>query len=167
VLDTYKQISQALLRGCSRLGIEASLERAGRQTRPGLEPVWAKACFASAARYEVIVGGRKLIGSAQRRQEPALLQHGSIPLIDQLELLSRLVGCRGEAAAQRLTAKATNLTAAAGRPITFEDAFEAFRKGFQDTLGPALAGGCLSPVEQELLSRALQEEVCGAEEQGV
>lgn len=37
-------------------------------------------CFASSAKYEIEIEGRKLIGSAQRVIEDKLLQHGSIPI---------------------------------------------------------------------------------------
>lgn len=39
------------------------------------------ACFASSHNHEILYGGKKLIGSAQRRIDRAFLQHGSI-LID-------------------------------------------------------------------------------------
>lgn len=37
-------------------------------------------CFASSAKYEIEIAGKKLIGSAQRVIGDALLQHGSIPI---------------------------------------------------------------------------------------
>ena len=38
------------------------------------------ACFAALSRYELSVVGKKIVGSAQKRAQRALLQHGSIPL---------------------------------------------------------------------------------------
>ena len=40
----------------------------------------AGACFETAAGGELLVGGRKVAGSAQLRTERALLQHGSLLL---------------------------------------------------------------------------------------
>lgn len=40
----------------------------------------APPCFASTARYEIVLRGRKLVGSAQRRAGGALLQQGSVLL---------------------------------------------------------------------------------------
>jgi len=37
-------------------------------------------CFASSAKYEIEIEGKKLIGSAQRVIDDRLLQHGSIPI---------------------------------------------------------------------------------------
>ena len=42
----------------------------------------ASACFASTARHEIEVEGRKLVGSAQRRTQGGLLQQGSVLLGD-------------------------------------------------------------------------------------
>jgi len=37
-------------------------------------------CFAFPARDEIEIGGRKIVGSAQKRTGTLFLQHGSIPL---------------------------------------------------------------------------------------
>ncbi|MFN3344872.1 MAG: biotin/lipoate A/B protein ligase family protein, partial [Chloroherpetonaceae bacterium] len=37
-------------------------------------------CFTASARYELEVGGKKILGSAQRRFVDTLLQHGSLML---------------------------------------------------------------------------------------
>ncbi|NIN63906.1 MAG: hypothetical protein GTO63_04160, partial [Anaerolineae bacterium] len=41
------------------------------------------------ASYELLVQGRKVLGSAQRRTRKAFLQHGSLPLTMDLALLYR------------------------------------------------------------------------------
>lgn len=73
---TYRRVAGGLVAGFAELGLEVDVERQrGRQVggQPG-------ACFAARARYEILVGGRKLLGSAQRRRGGRLLQHGSLPL---------------------------------------------------------------------------------------
>lgn len=74
VLESYHAISVGLADGLRRLGIEAEISRgeSGGHKNPS--------CFSSTSRYEVSVGGKKLIGSAQRRKNGALLQQGSIPI---------------------------------------------------------------------------------------
>jgi lipoate-protein ligase A len=59
------------------LGVAAEL--APRGAVAGVE---AGACFAQPAGGEIMVRGRKVVGSAQLRQDGALLQHGSILLGD-------------------------------------------------------------------------------------
>jgi lipoate-protein ligase A len=77
---SYEEINQILLAGLRQLGVEASLASSARDGRrfpaPGSAP-----CFELPAPGEIVLGGRKLVGSAQLREDGAFLQHGSI-LID-------------------------------------------------------------------------------------
>jgi lipoyl(octanoyl) transferase len=75
-------------------------------------------CFASAVGGEVMVRGRKLIGSAQLRQRDAFLQHGSI-LLDGSQQMVNVVS-HGSAAGSG----ETTLSAELGRPVAFEEVAE-------------------------------------------
>jgi lipoate-protein ligase A len=48
-------------------------------------------CFLTISSYEIHAGGRKIVGSAQRRGKKAVLQHGSILLRSYPELTSKLL----------------------------------------------------------------------------
>jgi lipoyl(octanoyl) transferase len=87
-LETHRMLQGAL----SRLGAEASLADARHAS--GLD---AGACFARPVGGELMVRGKKVVGSAQLREGGAWLQHGSILLVDD----QRVVGVvsRGEAPA--------------------------------------------------------------------
>jgi lipoate-protein ligase A len=76
MLETYRMISECIVKGLNRLGIEAGLER----STACKSDVTRKPCFVSTSRYEILHGGRKVAGSAQKTGETAVLQHGSIPL---------------------------------------------------------------------------------------
>ena len=54
------------------------------------ERVDAGACFASPAGGEIMVRGRKLVGSAQLREGDGLLQHGSILLAGRQGLVGEI-----------------------------------------------------------------------------
>jgi lipoate-protein ligase A len=75
LLETYRWIGAALQRGLQALGAAADLV----PVRASEGPIPAF-CFARTGRYEIEVAGRKLVGSAQRRQGPYFLQHGSVLL---------------------------------------------------------------------------------------
>jgi lipoate-protein ligase A len=75
VRESYIEIHRMLLDALGRFGIAAQLAPPGRPVGVG-----AGACFASPAGGEILVDGRKAVGSAQLRQGGALLQHGSILL---------------------------------------------------------------------------------------
>ncbi len=76
--ETYRRIGEALVAGLQRFGVPAALERAGSRPPRTRAGDVASPCFASIARSEVKVNGRKLVGSAQRRLGNAVLQHGSV-----------------------------------------------------------------------------------------
>ncbi len=82
VLEVYNQISRALVRGLALYGVEVALQKSQPDFRAEYRKAASIPCFASSARYEIEWGGRKLVGSAQRRISgpggDAVLQHGSI-----------------------------------------------------------------------------------------
>jgi lipoyl(octanoyl) transferase len=76
--QTYSRINRILQSGLRRLGVTVvpatSSERAAV---PSVRP-----CFETPAEGELVAEGGKLVGSAQYRDEGALLQHGSILVND-------------------------------------------------------------------------------------
>ena len=75
---TYERTSEALACGLRLAGIRAELARVTHHPSPGSACRSAPPCFGSVARSEIVVDGRKLVGSAQYRSTAAVLQHGSI-----------------------------------------------------------------------------------------
>lgn len=69
----YQVVAEALRDALVALGA-CDVTLAARRASRGADP----ACFAAAARSELLLGGRKVVGSAQRRGRRAVLQHGSI-----------------------------------------------------------------------------------------
>lgn len=85
--ESYDRINRLLLEGLRALGVDARLaEPAGRAPAPGAAP-----CFEEPTAGELVLGGRKLVGSAQVRDDGALLQHGSILIDDDQALASSLL----------------------------------------------------------------------------
>lgn len=79
--DIYTNISMALLEGLkiydSRLA-DAELEGVQPNFPDLLKSPSGMLCFASTAKSEIKYKGKKLIGSAQRKMDKVVLQHGSI-----------------------------------------------------------------------------------------
>jgi lipoate-protein ligase A len=105
VREVCAEIHALLGEGLRRLGIAA--EAAG--PAPALGP-GAGACFSAPAGGELMLAGRKIVGSAQLRERGALLQHGTI-LLDGDQRTVALV-TRGATPADR----AGGLALALGRP---------------------------------------------------
>lgn len=79
--DAYARVSDLIAASLQSLGVPCTI--AGR-TRgapsAGAPSEAALPCFASTARHEIVIEGRKCVGSAQRRTAHALLQQGSVLL---------------------------------------------------------------------------------------
>src|SRR5438128_7609979 len=84
ILPSYRRLSLALQAGLARLGIEVSLApESEAPSRAGQGPV----CFDRPSAHEILLRGRKVVGSAQVRRAGALLQHGSIVIEPRIETL--------------------------------------------------------------------------------
>ena len=86
--ESYLAINRALAAGLQDLEVSAELQpdTGDRAMVPSIRP-----CFESPAPGEVVVAGRKLVGSAQLRERGVVLQHGSLLLEDQQHLLKDLL----------------------------------------------------------------------------
>lgn len=86
--DAYRRINEILIVALRSLGAQARIAGVeGRAPVPSLAP-----CFEEPTEGELVLGARKLVGSAQYRDEDALLQHGSILIDDdQTSVASLLV----------------------------------------------------------------------------
>jgi lipoate-protein ligase A len=111
VLESYQRIAQALLQALRLLGLPAqALPKPQNSPRADQqEPI----CFQIPSNYEITVGGKKLIGSAQARKKAAVLQHGTLPLYGDLRRVTQGLTFPDEAsreiAANRLLQSATNV----------------------------------------------------------
>ncbi len=121
--DAYEAIHALLLHALRALGVAAE-----RATPAGRTPVPASApCFELPVTGELVLAGRKLVGSAQLREDGAFLQHGSL-LVDDDQ--SRIASLAGEPVGE--VSPVATLRAALGRaptPQEFADVlFDAVRR---------------------------------------
>lgn len=141
VLHDFRWISHCLLLALRQLGVMATLSRGDRTKGEA-----GGLCFLSSARYEMTVSGRKLVGSAQRRFNGALLQHGSLLVEIDHETWKALFPQGRE-----LEARATALRVLLGRSPAWEDLVEAFRAGFEEGAAVHLEPGRLMPQERTVV----------------
>jgi len=80
--QSYMLISRVLVQAIRSLGVDASLSKgSAAELSRSHNP-----CFSFPTPHEIEVGGKKIVGSAQKRDKQALLQHGSIPLAMDYDL---------------------------------------------------------------------------------
>ncbi len=160
IMEDYRAIAEGLIEGLSILGVTADLATVATDPRGG-EDGPSPPCFVSAGRYEIVVAGRKLVGSAQRRSSGAVLQHGSL-LTDDTHLgLADLLRVRDESQRETirrsLRAKTTDLASALGHPVEFDVVARAMRLGFERAWKLNLAHGTLDGAESEAAERLATE----------
>jgi lipoate-protein ligase A len=155
VLETYRVVGRGLAAGLGRLGVAAELAPLVRGRRTGARS--SAFCFRRAGAYEIAVGGRKLVGSAQRRQRGAFLQHGSVLLSADPDRIRAIFPHEPEP-----TTAMTTLADVLGRSPGFDAVVEVLAAGLAEALGAMLVPTGLSPEESGLVD-VLVAEKYGAE----
>ncbi|MEK6590462.1 MAG: lipoate--protein ligase family protein, partial [Nitrospinota bacterium] len=141
ILETYRVISNALVRGLSLLKINATLNPKSQISRPTImgapkSQILRPSCFATTSQYEIVVHGKKLIGSAQRRFKMSFLQQGSIPLENYHDKLALCLGFKEKEKRERfvelLKKRSTALNELDGKIFSYDKVVNAIINGFED-----------------------------------
>ena len=180
VIESYRRLSTGLVAGLRDLGLDAY--QALTPTPPPPHPhggvggggaggggcgAKSPACFDAPSSYEITVGDKKLVGSAQVRKKGAVLQHGSLPLegdiariFDFLRVTSEE---RREELKRELQARATSLELALGYTVPFEEVARHLAAGFAQALNLRLMPGQLSEHELALAEKLRREKYTARE----
>ena len=144
--QAYAALNRALVAGLRRLGADAALQgdTGRRAPAPSLAP-----CFAEPVEGEVVAAGLKLVGSAQRRVEGVLLQHGSLPLEDDQSLIRELLLDRDGTSDDADPGAPASLAALLGRIPAWDEITAALAAGWEEALGVRLRADVLSADEGE------------------
>lgn len=136
VTDAYRVISMGILEGYKLLGLDASFSvpKTADEKNQLKNPASA-VCFDAPSWYEVVVNDKKIAGSAQTRQKGSILQHGSVPLNIDVDMLYDLYIFSSDAVRDRMKKRfldrATWINAESATPKTMADLYKAFEKGFE------------------------------------
>ena len=158
VNESYKVIAKALQIALKKIGINSEMKKAP-------EKIATPICFNSYNWCELLVNGRKISGSAQRRFDGKVLQHGTL-LIDFdyeknaslfnsnnsfdniLNLKSRITSIKSE-----LRTKKNNNNKA----ITYEELAEAIKYGFKENFNFKIIDSHLNNEETQLAWKLTEE----------
>ena len=147
LLHSYQWIGRALAGGLRTLGAPVEMVGVAR----GDEPTPAF-CFARTGSCEIEVGGRKLVGSAQRRYGRTFLQHGSVLLGVDAARLAAIFPTTDDP-----LATLTTLEAALGHRPKFDDVAQALAAAFEREHGLDLRPDGLSGDETAAVERLVRE----------
>ncbi|MBU1867581.1 MAG: octanoyltransferase, partial [Candidatus Margulisbacteria bacterium] len=124
LIPAYKKISEAVVAGLSGLGLKARISQERQVYPPG------GLCFNYPAEYEVVVNGKKIVGSAQKRGKKALLQQGSIFIrstpVKDLACLRKVGNGLNAVSVEEII----------GRKVSFNEVAEALANGFLKVFNP-------------------------------
>ena len=128
LLDSFHFLSKGIIKAIELLGGKAYFS--SREDKEILSP----SCFAAPTFSDILINGKKVVGSAQMRNENGLLQHGSILYnvsVDDIFYCFNM----DEEKKKKLIAlsknKISSLSDEIGRSITFDMVENAFRKGME------------------------------------
>ncbi|MGM0483145.1 MAG: lipoate--protein ligase family protein [Candidatus Krumholzibacteriota bacterium] len=139
--ETFIRISEVLIEALRSLGVRASLS-GGRKQR---ERSSNSPCLASVSRYEITAGGKKIMGSAQRRWGEFFLQHGSILRGKGSRMISRYLPGGWQDVSERIT----SLCEQAGSDPGYEKIRDAVREAFTRLMGADFERLVLSEKERD------------------
>ena len=137
VIATYRAIAEALRRGLARLGVAANPV----EPRRGAPRNATVACFERVGAWELVVNGRKLVGSAQARRRGSFLQHGTIPWRSDPSRLARVLGTPIDAS------RFIDLETARDGAVNPAALDRACVSGFEEAFGVDLRAGTLTESE--------------------
>jgi lipoate-protein ligase A len=156
VSESYARFGEALLAGLAGFGISASL---GEPDATAVREGRGVACFSQRRLPAIVVQGRKLIGSAQRRWEGAVLQQGSILIRFDADFHARLFVDWPREEARRSIVGLSSLLGS----VESERLQRGLAAGWEQALGVDLEAGELSRDECEE-ARCLRDERYGSAE---
>ena len=150
--ESYREIANALVLALKKFGIEAEIKKIPEKIKTPI-------CFNSSNWYELLVNGKKISGSAQRRMNGKILQHGSIlidfdynknnSLFNSNNLIDNVDNLR-----KRITSIKNELK---NNEINYRKLAEAIKHGFRENFNFNIFNDKLN-YEEIMLAKKLREE---------
>jgi len=153
IIETYRIISECLLRGLAKSGVEARMVEEGRIGDASSDAF----CFAASYKNELLSDGKKICGSAQVRARGVFLQHGSILIdFDPAAVRAAIIANDTAMKADTLNARVSSIRRSIGETIGMDTLCRNIASGFEEVLKVRLIEGRLSPEEERLKDRLLK-----------
>lgn len=146
ILPSYRRLSAPLTGFLRSFGLP--VQTVENKTEDNNNPI----CFEIPGAYELVVHGKKTIGSAQVRRSGAVLQHGSIPLSGDISRVCKVLAIEdSEIRKERSRAvieSAATIESLTGAPLKWELAARKLSEAFQADLEFELLEA--EPTDKEL-----------------
>ena len=161
VNESYKIISNALVIALKKININAEIRKVPEKIKTSI-------CFNSSNWYELLVNGRKISGSAQRRINGKVLQHGPILIDFDYNKNSSLFNSNNNFdninnLKQRITSLKRELKNNNIKKINYKELAQAIKLGFKENFNFEMIDDSLTNEETRLAEK-LKEEKYSTEE---
>ncbi len=157
LMGSYRKIGACFLRGLDSLGIPAELVPVRKNSNNNR--LGGPLCFSSPSWHEVLAGGKKLIGSAQRRLKNSFIQQGSIIIDKDYDALLSLMKFDDESGREAtLDALSRKMTALREHlpQVDIPGLKSAIINGFSDMLNTEFLPGSMTREEEALAHDLLE-----------
>jgi len=159
--ESYREIANALVLALKKFGIEAEIKKTPERIKTSI-------CFNSSNWYELLVNGKKISGSAQRRIHGKVLQHGSILTDFDYEKNDSLFNSNNlvdnvENLKKRITSLNNELKNNKDTEINYRKLAEAIKHGFKENFNFDIFNDKLN-YDEIMLAKKLREEKYETEE---
>ncbi|MDI6605023.1 MAG: biotin/lipoate A/B protein ligase family protein [Thermoanaerobacteraceae bacterium] len=156
IMGSYKKISEALIRGLKHTGIDANNVHKAEQSKS-----LSAACFDAPSWYEIVVEGKKLVGSAQTRNEGMLLQHGSIVIDWNLDMFIELLRLKSEKTKnflkENLMKKSTTIKNILNKDIDINLLADNIKRGFEEEFEISLKVENITDYERKIAEQLTEK----------
>ena len=151
VIESYKIISKGLLQGLKNLGLKPVMnEDVKKESKSAV-------CFNDPSWYEILVNGKKIVGSAQKRIDGKILQHGAVLIDIDVEKYCSLFNNCNEELVEKLKNRMTSINDELNEKVDYDKVKEAMKKGFEEALGIEFEDSQLSKEEMRLAGKLCKE----------
>ena len=154
LLDSYHYLCKSIILAIDSLGGNAYFS--SREDNEISSP----SCFAAPTFSDIIMNGKKVVGSAQMRNSYGLLQHGSILYhvnLEQIFYCFNMNPDRRKKLVKLAEEKISSLSDELGREITFDMIKDALKKGMEKLIGEQLIPTELTEEEKQLAEKLYRE----------
>lgn len=154
VRESYAKLCSFLLLFYEKLGLEASFAGGGRGS--GRLPAF---CFSAREIHDIVIGGKKIGGNAQKRKGGLIFQHGSIPFTLDFGTIIHLI----RDVPPDIEERTTCLKEQTERRLAFPEAEQLLVSSFGEAFGIGLYTKEITDEESEIVSGLVHRKYLTAE----
>ena len=151
VNESYKIIAKALVIALKKIGINSEIKKIP-------EKIATPICFNSSNWYELLVNNKKISGSAQRRMDGKVLQHGPILIDFDYNKNNSIFNSDNDLdTIGNLKQRITSIKRELNKEISYRELAEAIKFGFKENFDFDIIDSSLTQEDVELAEKLKRE----------